>query len=62
MLDPDKAYAQIAGIKHVSETEICPVLDALNRVLPAEIQSTLEIPPFSKATMDGFAIKRSDAS
>ncbi len=37
-----------------------PVLDALGRVLAADIRADLDSPPFDKALMDGFAVRAGD--
>ncbi len=62
MLDPDKALEQIAAQKRSPETETCPVEKALQRVLVSEVSSPLELPPFDKAAMDGFAVQLTDES
>jgi molybdenum cofactor synthesis domain-containing protein len=41
-------------------TEEIPLLDAYNRVLKENIISTLDIPPFNRSTVDGFAVKAED--
>jgi molybdenum cofactor synthesis domain-containing protein len=39
------------------EVEHCPLLEAFNRVLSEDIISNLEIPPFARSTVDGYAVK-----
>ncbi len=41
-------------------TEQIPLLEAHNRVLAGDAVSTLEIPPFSRSTVDGYAVKYQD--
>lgn len=41
-------------------TETILLADSLNRVLAEDVVSDVNIPPFNKAAMDGFACKRSD--
>jgi putative molybdopterin biosynthesis protein len=36
------------------------LLEAYNRVLARDVVSTLDIPPFSRSTMDGYAVKAED--
>src|ERR1017187_7479531 len=36
------------------------LLEAYNRVLSQDIVSTLDIPPFNRSTMDGYAVKAED--
>jgi molybdenum cofactor synthesis domain-containing protein len=43
----------------LGEEEI-PLLDAYNRVLKENVVSTLDIPPFNRSTVDGFAVKAED--
>ena len=37
-----------------------PVTDACGRVLARDVMSTVDLPPFNKAAMDGFAIRAAD--
>jgi len=41
---------------------ISPVMDALGLVLAEDVASDLDMPPFDKAMMDGYAVRRSDVS
>ena len=43
----------------LGEEEI-PLLKAHNRVLKENITSTLDIPPFNRSTVDGYAVKAED--
>ena len=38
------------------EVEICPIDDALGRVLSAPITSPIDVPPFDNSAMDGYAL------
>ena len=40
--------------------EETPILDAFNRVLAEDATSTLDIPPFDRSTVDGYAVKAQD--
>ena len=40
--------------------EELPLLEATNRVLAQDATSTLDIPPFSRSTVDGYAVKAED--
>ncbi|MHA2169298.1 MAG: molybdopterin biosynthesis protein, partial [Candidatus Kariarchaeaceae archaeon] len=42
---------------HMLSTEEVPLLDALNRILADDIFSPIDVPPFDRAAMDGFAVK-----
>jgi len=37
-----------------------PLLEAYNRVLAEDVTSALDIPPFSRSTVDGYAVKAKD--
>jgi putative molybdopterin biosynthesis protein len=49
-----KVFAQPVGVEHVSISE------AHNRVLAKNIVAPLNIPPFSRSTVDGYAVKAVD--
>ena len=36
------------------------LLEAYNRVLAEDVVSMLDIPPFSRSTVDGYAVKAED--
>ncbi len=40
--------------------EEAPLLEAYNRVLNEDITSSLDIPPFNRSTVDGYAVKAED--
>jgi len=40
--------------------EELPLLEAYNRVLKEDITSALDIPPFNRSTVDGYAVKAAD--
>ena len=40
--------------------ETIPLLDACNRVLAENVTATLDIPPFNRSTVDGYAVKAED--
>ena len=44
----------------VDRTERVPLVDANGRVAAANVQSTRDVPPFSRAGMDGFAVRAED--
>jgi molybdopterin molybdotransferase len=43
-----------------SGVEEAPLLTAHNRVLAEDVTSKLDIPPFSRSTVDGYAVKATD--
>ncbi|ANB72925.1 molybdenum cofactor biosynthesis protein MoaA [Paraburkholderia phytofirmans OLGA172] len=44
----------------ITGTESIPTLDALNRVLSADVVSPLDVPPMNTSSMDGYAIRTED--
>jgi molybdopterin molybdotransferase len=62
-------FFQVAGTREVLaafpwvgpvEVERVPLLDALGRTLAAEVAATLDIPHFTRAAMDGYAVAAAD--
>ncbi|MGD8937443.1 MAG: molybdopterin molybdotransferase MoeA, partial [Thiogranum sp.] len=49
----------LGGIQRV-EHETIPVSESLGRVLATDLHSKLDIPPFNKAAMDGYAVASAD--
>ncbi len=49
-----------AAISPISESEIVPIRDSLNRVLSRDIISTLNVPTATNSAMDGYALHGSD--
>ena len=48
------------AIQPIDRTEVLPLLQANGRVLAQEIVSTADVPPFSRAAMDGYAVRSED--
>ena len=46
--------------KQIDRTERVRLVDANGRVAAANVQSTRDVPPFSRAGMDGFAVRAED--
>ena len=47
-------------IKPIERTEILPLEEAYGRVLAENIVSPMDIPPFDRAAMDGYAVRAED--
>ncbi len=60
MITFDKAHEIVMSSSFRLESETIPFTDSLNRVLAENIQSDMDMPPFNKATVDGFACRRAD--
>ncbi len=60
-ITPDDALATIFdSIKPISDGESVALRQALNRVLAADIVSSMNVPPAMNAAMDGYAINAAD--
>lgn len=56
----EEAYKTV--MNHVPDkgTETVSFIESLNRILAEDVSSDMELPPFNKATVDGFACRKSD--
>ena len=62
MQDFDSAIKNMKTTMAKPESEVLDIRHALGRILAAPIRARLDLPPFSKSAMDGFAIQSSDKS
>ena len=46
---------------NINNSEEIEIKDALNRILAEDIISEIDIPPFTRSAMDGYAIKAEDS-
>ncbi|MBK5050344.1 gephyrin-like molybdotransferase Glp [Paraburkholderia domus] len=61
MLSTAEALATLlSAASPITGTESIPTLDALNRVLSADVISPLDVPPMNTSSMDGYAIHADD--
>ncbi|WP_454826751.1 molybdopterin molybdotransferase MoeA [Paraburkholderia xenovorans] len=61
MLATAEALATLlSAASPIAGTESIPTLDALNRVLAADVTSPLDVPPMNTSSMDGYAIRTAD--
>jgi molybdenum cofactor synthesis domain-containing protein len=59
----EEARAIIEGaIQPIDRIEVLPLQEANGRVLAREVVSTLDVPPFSRAAMDGYAVRAEDTA
>ncbi len=56
----EEAYTMVMNSAIEAEAETVAFTSSLNRVLRADINSDMDMPPFNKATVDGFACRRAD--
>ncbi len=50
----------LASATPITDTELVPTLDALGRVLGADVVSELDVPPTNTSMMDGYAVRVAD--
>lgn len=61
MIPASEALAQILNAANpVSDTEMCPLIQAHGRTLAASQLSPLDVPPADNSAMDGYAIRHAD--
>jgi molybdopterin molybdotransferase len=60
MIPFEKAYEIVMNSSFSTGVEKIPFAESLNRVLAEDVTSDMDMPPFNKASVDGFACKRSD--
>ena len=60
MLQFEQAYNAVMGCARVLGSELVKLESAVGRVLAQDIVSDVDLPPFRKSAMDGFACRRQD--
>jgi len=57
MLSVEEAQERILAMFQTLDSERKPLLDALGQVLAEDVVSTLDIPPLTNSSMDGYAVR-----
>lgn len=60
MIPFDKAYDIVMNSGFKTGNEVISYTESLNRILAGNVVSDMDMPPFDKATVDGFACRESD--
>jgi molybdopterin molybdotransferase len=60
MIPFDKAYEIVMGKARTLDSEPVAIEQALDRVLAEDVVSDIDMPPFNKSAMDGYACRRAD--
>ena len=60
MISFEEALNKVLESAHTIGTEIVEFENSLNRVLAEDIVSDIDMPPFNKSAMDGYACRRED--
>jgi len=60
MIPFEEAFAMVMGRARVLESEAVGLRDAFGRILAEDVASDMDMPPFDKSAMDGYACRRED--
>jgi len=60
MIPFEEAFEIVLNSAYLLGTERVDIAHVLNRVLAEDVKSDIDIPPFNKAAMDGYACRRED--
>ncbi len=60
MIRIEEAYKLVTGAVEPMDTERVDIKDSLHRVLAEDIVSDVDMPPFDKSAMDGYACREED--
>jgi len=60
MLPFEKAFEIVLNSARLLGTEHIGLADAANRILAEDVKSDIDMPPFNKSAMDGYACRRTD--
>jgi molybdopterin molybdotransferase len=60
MISFEEAYKTVMGSVSLTGIETVSFIEALGRILAEDISSDMDMPPFDKATVDGFACRKVD--
>ena len=61
LVPPDEARARIlAAVQPLGDVETVPTIDALGRVMAADVTSPQVLPEFRRSTVDGYAVRAQD--
>lgn len=55
-----EAYDSMLGVARTLGSEPVPLEDAVNRILAEDVRADVDMPPFDKAAMDGYACRHAD--
>jgi len=62
MIELNEALRMVLGSARPLESERVGLAEALNRILAEDVAADMDLPPFDKATVDGYACRRADLS
>ena len=50
------------ALKPIEETEFCPLSEAFGRIAACDVFAPINVPPFAKSAMDGYAVRAADVA
>ncbi len=62
MISVEKAFEILENVKCSTSSERIPLLSSAGRILAEDLISTIEMPPYNKSAMDGYAVSSEDSS
>jgi molybdopterin molybdotransferase len=62
LLEIDRAWELVAGVVEPLPAETVPLEDALGRIAAEDASSAIDLPPFDRSAMDGFAVRAADTA
>ncbi len=60
IMNPEDVKKIISTLPFKKKVEKIPVMEAYHRILSENIYATINLPPFKRAAMDGYAVKSND--
>jgi molybdenum cofactor synthesis domain-containing protein len=59
----DEARRRLAeNVRPIERTEWVPIIEAAGRVAAADLAATIDVPPFARSAMDGYAVVAADTT
>lgn len=59
---PEALKIALDATTPIARTEVVPLADADGRVVSADVVSPLDVPPFDRSAMDGYAVRSADVA
>jgi len=60
MISFEQAFELVSGTGLRTGTEVIYFTESLNRILAGDVVSDMDLPPFNKSSVDGFACRKAD--
>ena len=60
MIPFDQAFNLVMSHARMLDSETVAISESLGRILAEDVRSDMDMPPFDKSAMDGYACRRAD--